>query len=89
MENSLMQIMSDHHQHIELEQRWLTIDEPRQYPGHSPSWISSRQPMERLKETGFITVDPSLKRIDLEPIANRRGRDRQPQEQCNGREHCQ
>ena len=85
-----MQIMFNHRQHIELEQRLLTIDEPRQYPGHFPSWISSRQPMERLKETGPFTIDPSLERIDLEPIANRPGRrDRELQEQCDVGQHRQ
>ncbi len=81
--------MSDHRQHIELHQPWLTIDDARKFPGHFRCWISSRQPIERLKEAGFLNVDPSLERMDFEPIANRRGRDREPREQHDGPEHRQ
>jgi hypothetical protein len=59
--------MAERRRRPDLPPRWLTLGQGAQYLGHSPSWLTLER-LFRLRETGFPCVNPSLERIDREPI---------------------
>ena len=59
--------MAERRRRPDLPPRWLTLGQGAQYLGHSPSWLALER-LFRLRETGFPCVNPSLERIDREPI---------------------
>jgi hypothetical protein len=59
--------MAERRRRPDLPPRWLTLGQGAQYLGHSPSWLTLER-LFRLPETGFPCVNPSLERIDREPI---------------------